>query len=414
VIGDGKEMRILLLVKEQYPSSRVRLKELFEKELSTWGSRISWVMQSRDECIEDHVFLSEKNEFHIIGSSCKRGTPGKIFNGFFAGRKLGIATKLAPNCNIIIANDGLLEGIIGLVLKKRYGLPFCFYLSSQFQDFAKENFREQHSISTAIHYFLSIPKRKVFEYVIRNCDLFHPISHTMGHQYVRKGLIKDLFVLPICASRDFLENSPDKLMNGQRNVVVYIGQISRMRRLDFLIRAFSMVKKHSEMHGLMIPKLRIIGTSLDRNEIPSLVQLACALGVDPYVEFIGAVPHDSIPEQMKDVALGVSPIPPTKGYIQSSPTKCIEYLSLGIPVVANREIIDHRDVIEKSNGGIATAYNVEEFSRGIITLLYDQNEADKRGKMGKEWIERNRSYKYLARSLDTKYRELINGSHHEN
>ena len=43
--------------------------------------------------------------------------------------------------------------------------------------------------------------------------------------------------------------------------------------------------------------------------------------------------------------MGLCFLPPTKNFTISSPTKVIEYLSMKIPVLINKEIIDQENIV---------------------------------------------------------------------
>jgi glycosyltransferase involved in cell wall biosynthesis len=50
----------------------------------------------------------------------------------------------------------------------------------------------------------------------------------------------------------------------------------------------------------------------------------------------------------------------------------------------------------------------ESFADGIIKLLDNPEMAKEMGRMAREWVVKNRSYKTLARELEKRYFELLN------
>ena len=109
---------------------------------------------------------------------------------------------------------------------------------------------------------------------------------------------------------------------------------------------------------------------------------------------------------ISDCDIGISPIKPNKRYIVSTPTKTIEYLSCGLPVVCNKEILDQKHIIQKSNGGLAVSYDENKFTKAIMYIIDNKDIYQKMSKNGKKWIFDNRTYNDLSVDLIQKYKEF--------
>ena len=116
-----------------------------------------------------------------------------------------------------------------------------------------------------------------------------------------------------------------------------------------------------------------------------------------------------VPSVISGSFIGVSPIPPRDFFINSTPTKVIEYLALGIPVVANTEIIDQEKIIEKSGGGIGVKYSEQQFANALIWLLNNPEHAKKMGDKGRKWIINNRTNEKMAQLIEDRYMQLLSG-----
>jgi len=79
----------------------------------------------------------------------------------------------------------------------------------------------------------------------------------------------------------------------------------------------------------------------------------------------------------------------------------------GKPVVANEEILDQKEVLKQSGGGILVPYTPEAFADAIIELVDNPEKAAEIGRRGREWVVKNRSYEHLARQLEERYFILI-------
>jgi glycosyltransferase involved in cell wall biosynthesis len=99
--------------------------------------------------------------------------------------------------------------------------------------------------------------------------------------------------------------------------VVYVGDVTEARGVLDLAEATT---------GLGA-ELRIVGRC-DAG-------LADRLGAFPHVAVLGRRPHPEAMEIARRAAVGVSPLHDLDNYRHSLPTKVIEYLGIGVPVVAS-------------------------------------------------------------------------------
>ena len=105
--------------------------------------------------------------------------------------------------------------------------------------------------------------------------------------------------------------------------VVYVGDITVERgALDISVAAAEN-NRRLVMVGRCDPKLEA--------EIEGLFD-----GSDGSVEFTGRLPWGQAMERLSSAAVAVSPLHDTPNYRRSLPTKVLEYVGLGIPVVATR------------------------------------------------------------------------------
>jgi glycosyltransferase involved in cell wall biosynthesis len=110
--------------------------------------------------------------------------------------------------------------------------------------------------------------------------------------------------------------------------IVYVGDVTEARGLTDLMAAITVLDDPV--------KVRIIGRC-----DPDLAQ---RLELTPGVELLGRLPHPEAMELVRRATVGVAPLRDTPNYRYSLPTKVIEYLGMGIAVVAS-DLPGTRDVI---------------------------------------------------------------------
>ena len=165
--------------------------------------------------------------------------------------------------DIILSNDGIMEGFIGLILSKIYKKPFAYYLSSLFFDMQKHEFLSMPSVKSLIKMIIYYIKDKIYYFIINRSDFFHPISEAMGNYYLGMGVRNNkIFPLPLCPSKIMIETPiNEKNKKFDTLTLIYTGQISPVRKIEFLIDILYELKKSTE-----IPiKLIIVGKIFRNN-----------------------------------------------------------------------------------------------------------------------------------------------------
>lgn len=172
---------------------------------------------------------------------------------------------------------------------------------------------------------------------------------------------------------------------------IYFGAIDKMRRIDFLLEILEDVSSNRKNLDFMI-----VGGNEDQTKH---LRKECAER-NLNIRVISALNREDLFKIIQLCDFSVSPIPPIAEYILSSPTKVIESLGLGCPVIVNKEILDQNEIIENSKGGISTNYDIKDFSKEIVNILDGQRNLNKMGREGKEFVLSQRSYKEMTNKIE--------------
>jgi len=309
--------------------------------------------------------------------------------------------------NMVFAGDCIFDTLLALHIKRRYSLPFVLELGNPV-----EQDGEFHKVyhSNHKHLWQLISKINVYllMHALRNADLVLPISKWLKEDFIKKGIeASKILPLPEGMDADRFSDADGDTIRRQYNldgsgVVVYVGTMDKMRHLDTLIHAISEVKKSEKR-----VKLLMVG---DGNDKTDLERLARELGIGDDVVFTGQVYSDEVPNFIAAADIGVSPVPPFDFYKFSSPIKLFEYMAVRKPVVANKEIPEHDEVIRKSGCGVLVQFTGESFAEGIIKLLDDPEMAEEMGEKGYKWGVTNRSYETTARGVEKRCLRLLKDS----
>lgn len=407
---DNRPLSLILLPKEYYPLKRQRLAELYQKEFVKVGNEISWILLPENKNDKEKMIRSGKNKYILLPS---RGISNfiniwmnriKRLKKYRAGRKEIESGRI----DLIVSNDGIIEGLIGLRLARKYNIPFAFYLSSLFYVNDRIGFRYNKNIKNFVKYLETFIKKPFFNYIIRRCDIFHPISRGMGEYFKEKKIVESYYPLPLCPKNDFFEikRDPSAARADSAVQMIYMGQITEIREIELLLE---IVKEIADENMEREFSLVIVGRIFNQDYRKKLEEMCRDLDIEKHVVIHDEMEFKALADILSRSSIGISVLPPILSYKLSSPTKVVEYLASGIPAVVNGEILDQKEVIEKSSGGSISGYDKVEVSRRIIHLINDPKLSKDMGALGKQWVLGNRNYRKMAADLDLEYREHLDG-----
>jgi glycosyltransferase involved in cell wall biosynthesis len=373
---------------KRHPCEEAQLEEIFAKEFARRGHTIHWVA-----FIPDLETSERRERWH--------GHPITLFrrDASMAYRLWRWLTRLLNERQIDfiqVRNDPFLA-MIAATFARRAQTPFVYHLSILNGPLIREESHEARGLRRARMWLKGTIGGMLVDRVAKSCDLLLPISDAMAEHFTVRGRRGPSFALPMgCRDAAFdAVREPDGLIE-----VLYIGSLNRVRRLDFLLRAFA--QAHS-----MDSRLRLAFLGSGRpGDLPRLANDVRALGLEDTVRIEEPVPREAVGRRIARCDIGVSPIPPTPYYQLSSPTKLMECLGRGRPVVAN-DIPEQRAILGASSAGICVKYDESAFAAAIVALASDPTRRREAGQRGVEYMACYRDYSVLAEQLENAYAQFI-------
>jgi glycosyltransferase involved in cell wall biosynthesis len=232
------------------------------------------------------------------------------------------------------------------------------------------------------------------------CDHVFPISEAMKDVLVEQGLQSGrMTVIPLGV--DSGQEAASVATKSGQKYMVYIGTMAQCRGLETVMGAFSRVTgSYPDCELVMIGG----GETPEGRE--SLIRLARKLGIAEKVRFLGQMPRRNVYGFIKAAVLGLSAIPIDPVNKTLSPTKLMEYLQCGCPVVATRGIEDQERIVKWSGGGLLVDFTEESIANGMMRLLGDRQMARAMGAHGRRYILRERSYDKMVLTVDEVLRRI--------
>nr|WP_320016111.1 glycosyltransferase family 4 protein [uncultured Desulfobacter sp.] len=390
-------MKLLYISSDKFPPFRVDVSVLFGYELVNRKFFIDWVLQSEKDC---------NTPYHTQWRGCTVWV-GATDNGQSRWRRLkkhlfGFLNYLKVNrlakkkqYDVILVKDLFIAALIAMKPAKKSGAKFVYWLSYPFPEASIHRTKD----GTARYPFFYLIRGTIFKFL-----LYKIIMPETDHIFVQSEQMKldvsvhgippwKLTPVPMGVEINripFQGYTKMDLKKVKSTRVVYLGTLSKVRKMDFLIRVFSLVIKQRPD-----ALLYLVGSGDDPSDEQSLIAEAKKFGILKSVIMTGFLPMDKAWEYVREAVVCVSPIYPSFILDMGSPTKLIEYMAMGKAVVAN-DNPEQRRVIQESGAGLCVPYDEKRFADAIVILLNNPEKAFDMGVKGRKYVEENRSYSAIA------------------
>ena len=190
-----------------------------------------------------------------------------------------------------------------------------------------------------------------------------------------------------------------ELKRGRRYLLAYVGLLETQNGVDYALYAL-----HGLVHkrGRQDVSLVLMG---DGGQAPTLHALVHELQLDEYVNFTGWARDEDIVRYLTVADIGLTPCPKNGKNEYSTPTKTMEYMAMGKPVVAF-DLPEARFTAQ--DAALYAAPNlVEDFADKIETLLDDEELRLKMGTIGRKLITEELSWDHSKKNLLLAYEVLF-------
>jgi glycosyltransferase involved in cell wall biosynthesis len=259
---------------------------------------------------------------------------------------------------------------------------FFIYLSRVF----KKKFYKEESENPHVYFNQNrSAMTKIFEwfYISKLYKLYSGVlvmTHPLREFFISMGVPdRKILIVPHTVDPERFKNRIcDSTLILPDNYVAYLGSINQQKDgILTLVNSFiKVVEKYPEMHLVIAGA----GSEEEKNELIALIN---QLKLDETVHYLGRISSGEIPALFNGAKLLVSCR--TKSYQNeySFPTKVVEYLATGIPVVTTTPGELAFYLKDKENAFVADVEDPDLFSSKILEALQDYDFAMKVGQNGK-------------------------------
>lgn len=397
-----ENVRLLYLIHEPWPTFRNDVAVLFGKSLPKLGLRSDLV--------------TDRGE----GDETWRGGRALLFRAP-RWRALWHLSKVWHNMRALVAakpadydaiqvRDMPVSALLGLAAARLKGLAFFYWMSFPKSESHVLRARSRGPRAGLRYWFPLLQGHLgcwlLYRIVLPRADHVFVQSRRMLENLAERGVpVEAMTPVPMgvdtdAATAEAVPPAEDPRLANKR-VAVYLGTLDRERGIELLLETLALARKEE-------PELLLVlaGDTKDTAHRAWLKQTAERLGVSDAVVWTGWLPTFDAWRYVRAAEVGLSPCPRGDLLDVGSPTKAVEYMALGIPVVCN-DNPDQAQVIGESGAGLCVNLSAAAFSAALLELLADPTRRRTMSEAGRAYVSRTRSYDQLAQQAANAYRRVL-------
>lgn len=400
------KLKIFYFIADVYPAWRYDVVELFGVELPKRDIDVTWCMRrgAAGFCTR----AEQAGQTAYLPASLGRATAlRRLLNRPIEALCEAwwfLVVLLPGRYDIIqVRDDRYLAAFWAWLAARLTGAQFTYWLSFPFP----ENDAEKAERSSGIARLLlrlrsSVAGFWLYRFILHRADFIFVQSEAMRDSLVAYGVAKDkMLPVPMGVPASMLAWAEVSDIPVKPGLIAYIGTLAASRRLEMIIEAFALVRE--KRHDVM---LAVVGEGDVPAERLALEALAKLLGVEGHIRFTGWLPVRDAWRIAAEAEIGLSPIFPDRVLRMGSPTKLVEFMALGRPVVASEQP-EQRQVIDMSGAGLCVAWSARAHAEAILDLLGNNEIRLEMGARGRAWIAANRCYDAVAYQVWLAYCKLL-------
>lgn len=212
-------------------------------------------------------------------------------------------------------------------------------------------FEEEAVLYNDISFFKYYRNKVLYGCIYKLCHLITTCSDTARERLLKYNRNVHTIYGGVDLALFDLSNKERILTKSAKIIIGYAGNGRKWQGLDFLLAAFTTLKKHD-----------------DGFELKLLLSEKVNIPPTPGVSILPALPHDQVWRFNSECDILVIPRPDNVVNKISFPSKLMEYLASGKVVVGSRTSDIHRIITHKETGMLYAPGDIDEFIKCILEL----------------------------------------------
>lgn len=405
--GRSTHMKFLFLTSDRFPPFRVDVTVLFGEEIIKKRRHVvDWVMQSAEPCDQSYVAGFHGAKAYVGKTDHGRSRIARFRKNIYnVTNDLLIFSLLKKDkYDFIQVKDKFVTAVTAILAAKLHKTKFVYWLSFPFPEASIYQAKDGSARYPLFYYLRGLFfKFILYRFIMPLSDHIFVQSEQMKLDVAANGIdTNKMTAVPMGVCLDDIPYAQSNTVgNKSEFTIVYLGTLARVRRIDFLVRVISVVKQEIENVTLLL-----VGDGEDQQDRDVIMDEVKKHGLESNIKITGFIERGKALKYVESADVCVSPFYPTPILNSTSPTKLVEYMAMGKPVVAN----DHPEqkmLIEETGCGICVPYSEMKFAEAIVKILQDIPHWSKRGLEGREYVEQQRTYEKIADMVERQYQKIL-------
>ncbi|PIP75416.1 hypothetical protein COW86_03905 [Candidatus Kuenenbacteria bacterium CG22_combo_CG10-13_8_21_14_all_39_9] len=295
--------------------------------------------------------------------------------------------------DLIVCQDPFLTGIAGYFIKRKFGSKLLIHFHGDFWD---NNYWLKQSM-------LNYPLLLISQFTVRHADALRVVASGIKRKLIAAGVpaakIKTIHT-PVNLEK-FQNHDNQTVLSIKaefvgKKIIFWLGRMAQEKNLGFLLQSFAqIIKKYPEA-------VLLLGGS--GKELPAVQKQIVRLNLGQNIKLLGRIDYQNVANYFYAADIFVLP-----SLHESFGKVLLEAAAVARPAVATATTGAQEIIINKKTGLLVALNNQKQFVAKVLSLLANDQLANKLGNAAYEHVTANFNYQETVKQIINYWEEIVTG-----